>query len=257
VDDQPTNWWIRGYLWFAALQGLGIGLTGLVLPAEMQIPLRLSPLNARFVAALYIAGAVGVVLAALARRRADARLFVVGFGTVTLLILILTVVHWGDFLADDLPHRPIWVFDYVVDPVVAMILVPVFGLWPPRPGRRHSRTPLLVAEAVAFGLLGGLLVLAPDLAVAVWPWALPPVAGQLYGCFFLTFAIGAVLAARETSDVAIRDFLIASLVLAGLILLVSIVHVDRFKMEPVTIVWFGAFALAAGAFGTGLRRRPA
>jgi hypothetical protein len=61
---------VRVYLVFAAVQGFGIGLTGLLIPAEMQIPLRLTPLNARFVAALYVAGGVGVLLAAASPSRA-------------------------------------------------------------------------------------------------------------------------------------------------------------------------------------------
>src|SRR5205823_11831291 len=103
--DRPMNWWIRGFLLFAAVQGLGIGLTGLLFPSEMQIPLRLSPLNARFVAALYLAGALGVLLAAFRPRRADARLFVIAFGAATLLILIITLLHWSEFMSDELPHR--------------------------------------------------------------------------------------------------------------------------------------------------------
>ena len=59
--------------------------------------------------------------------------------------------------------------------------------------------------AIIFGALGLVLVLAPEAAAAGWPWSLQPVvAGQLYGCFFLTFAVGAVLAARETSAAAIK-----------------------------------------------------
>src|SRR5205814_7517137 len=84
----PMNWWIRGYLLFAVVQGFGIGLTGLLVPSEMQIPLRLSPLNSRFVAVLYVAGGIGVMLAALSKRRSEARLFVVGFGIATVLILL-------------------------------------------------------------------------------------------------------------------------------------------------------------------------
>src|SRR5438552_3914228 len=96
--DRPMNWWIRAYLLFAAVQGLGIGLTGLLVPAEMQIPLRITPLNARFVAALYVAGGVGVLWAALrARTRAEARLFVLAFTVATLLILIVSVVHVDRF----------------------------------------------------------------------------------------------------------------------------------------------------------------
>jgi hypothetical protein len=228
----------------------------MLLPSEMQIPLRLSPLNARFVAALYLAGAIGVLLAAFRPRRADARLFVIGFGAATLLILIITVLHWSEFMADPLPHRAVWIFDYVVDPALALVLVPVAGLWPSKRGTRHALTRLLNVEAFIFGVLGLLLVLFPDLAAAYWPWNLSPVvAGQLYGCFFLTFSIGAFFAAREDSSAAIRSFLISSLGLALLVLLVSVLHFDRFKPEPVTWLWFGFFGLAAVAFGLALVRQ--
>jgi hypothetical protein len=252
--DRPTTWWIRAYLLFATVQGLGIGLTGLIVPAEMQIPIRdISPLNHRFVAALYVGGAVGVLLAALAKRRSEARLFIVGFGFATGLILILTGLHWSDFMADPLPHRQLWIVDYVLDPLLAALLVPLAGLWPPRHGARHALTPLFVVEAVAFGGLGLPLLFAPDVVARFWPWSLQPIVlGQLYACFILTFAVGAILAARETSQRGIRDFLIASFALTLLVLFVSVLHVDRFKPEPVTGVWFGAFGLGAVAFGVGL-----
>lgn len=250
--DRPMNWWIRGFLIFAAVQGLGIGLTGLLVPPEMQIPLRITPLNTRFVAALYAAGGIGVLLAAFAKRRAEARLFVVGFGFVTLLILILTLLHWSDFMNDSLPHRPVWIFDYVVDPLLVLLLVPLAGLWPPAQGARHLLTPLLIVQALLFGALGLLMLVAPDLASAYWPWTLPPLLGQLYACFFLTFALGAVLAARETSPLAIRNFVISSLGLVVLVLIASALHFDRFKPEPVTAVWFAAFGIGVIAFVVAL-----
>src|SRR5206468_8871134 len=117
-------------------------LTGLFAPAEMQIPLRMTPLNSRFVAALYVAGGIGVILAAIARRRSEARLFVVGFGVATLLVLILTLLHWSDFMADALPHRPVWIFVYVVDPLVALAMIPLAYLWPPSKRVRHRLTRL-------------------------------------------------------------------------------------------------------------------
>jgi hypothetical protein len=217
----------------------------------MQIPLRISPLNSRFVAALYLGGGVGVLLAAFSRRRSEARLFVFGFGLVTGLILVLTLLHWSDFMADPLPHRPVWMFDYVVDPLLAVVLVVFAHMLPAARSVRHALTPLLIAEAVVFGALGLLLLLLPDMAAALWPWALPPLLGQLYSCFVLTFAVGAGLAARESSPRAVRDFLIASLALAVLVLCVSVLHFDRFKSEPVTAVWFAAFGIAAVAFGVG------
>jgi hypothetical protein len=248
------TWWLRAYLAFAAVQGLGIGLTGLLLPPEMQIPLRISPLNARFVAALYLAGGVGVLLAAFVRRRSEARLFITSFGLATLLILVLTLVHWGDFMADPLPHRPIWLFDYVFDPLLAWVLIPLAGLWPPRRATPHRLTALFVVEGAVLGAAALALLLAPDAMAAQWPWVLPPVLGQLYACFFLTFAVGALLAARESEARAIQIFAISSFTLAALVLLASALHLDRFKQEPVTLVWFVVFGLGAIAFGWAVLR---
>lgn len=245
-------WWIRAYLVFAAIQGFGIGLTGLLIPAEMQIPLRISPLNTRFVAALYIAGGVGVLWAAFARRRAETRLFVIGFGLATAMILVLTVLHWSEFMADALPHRPVWIFDYVVDPLLALLIVPAAALWPARHGARHRLTPLFIVEVAVFGVLGLALLVVPDTIAGGWPWALPPLLGQLYACFFLSFAIGAALAARETEVRAIRAFAGSTLTLMVLVLVASFLHFDRFKAEPVTWLWFGAFGLGACAFGMAL-----
>jgi hypothetical protein len=245
-------WWLRAYLGFAAVQGFGIGLTGLLVPAEMQIPLRVSPLNVRFVAALYVAGAVGVLWAAFARKREETRVFVLGFGLATGMILVLTIAFWSEFMADGLPHRPVWIFDYVVDPLLALIIVPVAGLWPPRTGARHALSPLLRIQAAVFGALGLALLLIPDVVAAGWPWVLPPLLGQLYGCFFIAFAVGAGLAARETEPRPVRVFALASLTLMLLVLIVSFVHLDRFKPEPVTWLWFAAFGLGACVFAAAL-----
>lgn len=242
-------WWIRAFLVFAVIQGLGIGLTGLVLPPEMQIPLRISPLNTRFVAALYVAGGVGVLWAAIrARTKFETRLFVIGFGLVTGMILVVTLLHWPDFMSDPLPHRPIWIFDYVADPLLALLIVWLGGLRP-RWGPRHPLLPLLWVEAALFGLLGLALLVAPDQMAAAWPWALPPVLGQVYGCFFVTFAVGALLASRETEPRSVAAFVLSSFVLAVLVLVASTLHVDRFKPEPISVIWFAGFAVAAVAFG--------
>jgi len=248
------DWAVRAYLVFAAVQGLGIGLTGLIAPDAMQIPPRLTPLNARFVAALYVAGGIGVALAAANPRRIGNRLFCIGFGLATLLILGLTLLHWSDFMDPALPHRLVWMFDYVVDPLLALILIPLAGLWPARRASRHSLSGMLYVKGVVFGALGVLLVFAPGVAASYWPWALPPVAGQLYGCFILTFGLGDVLAARESDARAVRDFLIAACSLCLLVLLASALHLDRFKPEPVTPIWFLFFTFWGAVCGAGLAR---
>jgi hypothetical protein len=249
------TWWLRAYLIFASVQGIGIGLTGMLAPPEMQIPLRISPLNARFVAALHLAGGIGTLLAAFARRRSEVRIFVIGFGLATGLILVLTIANWTEFMADPLPHRAVWIFDYVADPALALLIVPLARLWPNVPGARHNLTPLLVVQAAVFALLGGALLIVPDAVAAGWPWMLPPLLGQLYGCFFLTYALGAALAARDPEVRATNIFLASTLALMILVLVASVLHVDRFKPEPVTWVWFGAFGFGAAVFALALVRR--
>jgi uncharacterized membrane protein YedE/YeeE len=64
--------------------------------------------------------------------------------------------------------------------------------------------------------------------------------------------VGAALAGRETERRAIRDFLIASLALCVLVLAASALHLDRFKPETVTTVWFSTFAIGVLAFGLGV-----
>jgi hypothetical protein len=75
----------------------------------------------------------------------------------------------------------------------------------------------------------------------------------LYACFLVTFGVGAILAARESEPRAVRDFLGASLALCVLVLVASAIHLDRFKPEPVSVVWFAGFAVLAVAFGWGER----
>jgi hypothetical protein len=120
-------------------------------------------------------------------------------------------------------------------------------------------SPLFIVQAAVFGGLGLAMLAIPDSVAAAWPWALPPLLGQLYGCFFLTFAVGAALTARETEPRAIRGFALSTLALMILVLVGSLLHLDRFKPEPVTWLWFSAFALGMLAVGAALvtaRRSP-
>jgi len=245
-------WWLRAYLLFGALQGLALGLTGFFLPEEIQIPYQMSPLNARFVAALYLAPSVGVLLSAFARRRMDTRLFVIGFGTATFLILVLTILHWPDFMADPLRHRASWIATYVLDPLLAAVVLFAAGLVAPPPSERNRFSTLFTVEAVVLGLLGGLLLFIPDTVASFWPWIMPPILGQLYGCFFLALALGALLASREPSGVVVRNFLITSLTLTLLVLLASALHLPRFKPEPMSLVWFASFGAGAVVFAGAL-----
>jgi hypothetical protein len=254
-DSSSVPWWIRGYLLLGAAQGLSLGITGLLIPAELQIPLRVTPLNGRFVAALYAAAALGVLLSALVRRREDAQVFVVGFGLATTLIGIVTVLHWSEFMDPALPHRPLWLTAYVLDPILALVIVPAAGLWrfPAGAGPRLLAIPLAVQSAV-LGAAGLVLLVLPSVAAAAWPWALTPVLAQIYGSFFLAFSVGGVLAIRMRRPVTTRNLVVALLAMSCLVLTASLLHAERFKPGPVSWLWFGAFAVGAVTFAVGLLR---
>ena len=45
-----------------------------------------------------------------------------GFVFATSIILVLTLTHWTDFMADPLPHRPSWIGSYVLDPLLGVVV---------------------------------------------------------------------------------------------------------------------------------------
>jgi hypothetical protein len=61
--------WLRVFLLINVVQDFAIGF-GLIAPAHIVVPLKgLTPLNARFIAALYLGGGVTILLAALSAAR--------------------------------------------------------------------------------------------------------------------------------------------------------------------------------------------
>ena len=259
VTDRTVPWWVRAYLLLGAFQGIGIGLTGFVVPEGIQSPYQMSPLNARFIGALYFSAGIGVLLASFARHRDSTRLFITGFGVVTGLILIVTIFHWSEFMSDPLPHRTSWIISYIVDPTLAIAVLLAAKLKPFTESRRHRFSSLLLVVCAALGLLGLLLLALPEVASAAWPWVLPPTLAQVYGCFFIALSLGALMAAHESDETAVQNYLLMGLALGVLVLLASALHVGRFKPEPVSALWFGSFTIASVVFAGALalaRKRP-
>jgi hypothetical protein len=256
--DTTVPWWLRAYLVFGAFQGIALGLTGFVVPEEIQIPYQMSPLNARFIGALYLSAGLGVLLAACVRRRGTTRLFVAGFGIATGLILIVTILHWPEFMSDGLQHRASWIVSYIIDPTLAIAVLLAAHLSPFTGLRPHRSSVFLLVVCAALGLLGLLLLALPQVASAAWPWVLPPTLAQIYGCFFIALSVGAFMGAHETDATAVRNYMLMGVALSLLVLLASALHLPRFKPEPVSGLWFGGFLLASVAFAVeialGLRR---
>ena len=244
--QQPPPWWLRAFLLLGAAQGLAIGLTGLLRPAHVVgFPLSTTPLNTRFVASFYLAGATGLIASSVARQAVDTRIYVVGFTTVTALLLAATVWYWSTYTSGGIPYP--WVISYVVEPIIGAVTLGVLHLQRAAVPSRHRMSPVYTAEAVVFGALGAVLLVAPHAAVRGWPWALTPVLARTYAAIFLAFALGAALAAHEARPAAVRPFALSSLVLVTSTAVVSLVHHARFDGGLSTWAW--AAGLAAGLAG--------
>lgn len=246
-SQRPVPWWLRGYLLLGAAQGLAIGVTGMLEPAHVVgFPLPETPLNTRFVASFYLAGAAGLIASALVRRAIDTRIYVVGFVTVTALLLLATIWYWSTYTASGVPYP--WVTSYVLEPTAGVAILVGLHLWRPAVPGRHRLSAVFAAEATVFCVLGLVLLVAPGTAVRMWPWALTAVLARTYSAIFLAFALGAALAAGEARPEAVRPFAWSSLVLAGSSAIVSLVHHSRFDGGLSTWVWAIGLAVGVTAF---------
>jgi hypothetical protein len=236
------------FLLVGAAQGLAIAITGLARPAHViGFPLPTTPLNVRFVACFYLAGAVGLLASAAVRDAVDTRIYLAGFTAVTALLLAATVWYWSTYTDGGIPYP--WVGSYVVEPVIGLVAIRALSLErASRPGR-HRLSAVYEAQAAAFAALGVVLAAAPDTAVRMWPWALTPVLARTYAAIFLAFALGAALSARERRAPAVRPFALSSLALVGATALVSVVHHGKFDGGVSTYAWAAALALGLAGLG--------
>jgi hypothetical protein len=254
---RPIPLWLR-VLFLINVVLLAPQAVGLFSPANIPFPVAVTPLNARFIGALYLAAAVGMILSAVGDDLADIRIFLFGFAVIALLVLVVTIAYWSDFAAKRVPV--IWLATYVVDPVAAAAAL--LTLRPLRPARSgaHRLTTLFILEGGLFGVVGIVLLVIPGFATLVWPWKINLLLSQVYGAFLLAFAVGALLAAREARPAAVLPTVASSAALAGLTLIASLLHLDRFAPGPASGIWFGVWVLVMVAFTAalvGLLRRTA
>lgn len=229
-------------IWLRALFLINVILlapqgVGLFSPSNIPFPVAVTPLNARFIGALYLAAAVGMILSALGRDLADLRILLFAFAVISVLVLAVTFAYWGDFAAKRVPI--IWLITYVVDPIAAAAaLATLRPLRPAQPGA-HQLSVLFRVEYVIFGVVGIILVLAPGTAALLWPWKITPLLSQVYGAFLLAFAVGAVLASGEGRPSGLIPPVASTLALGALALVASLLQLDRFTVGLASGIWFG------------------
>jgi hypothetical protein len=255
----PNTGWLRVLFGLVFGQALLLGVA-IIWPTTIDetLPWPASALNARFIAALYCMGAVTSLLAMLARGYREVRVPLVLVGILTGGLLVLTLPHLGQFTPATFPYR--WVTFYFLDALIIGGVVWWLRGHDPVPPGRSRVAPLLLGYAGALAVAGAVMLVAPSFAVRVWPWHLTPILAQVYSVFFLTFAIGSLLCARDPLPEAGRIFVIASTVMLGLVLGVSVGNAGRFRPGVSTwlwyVLWSGALlVMVAAALRSGNRAR--
>jgi hypothetical protein len=223
---------------------------GLFFPGQIDqfLPFKIPPLHARFIGAVYLAGATMMLLAAAARAWHEVRVVTVILGVWTGLLGLVSLLHLGVF---DWASRPtgFWWFAYIWFPLGA-----AFIAWNQRAETDHPDEPplspllrcfLAVQGIVAIVLALGLL-LAPGLMITLWPWNVTPLLTQIYSAPFLAYGIGSLYAAWQHGWSEARIPVIATLVLTFVAVVASSLHSGLFNTaNPSTWVWFGGLGVAA------------
>src|SRR4051794_39543403 len=121
--DRQLSPWLRAFFLLVTVQALVVA-AGVVWPGLIPqlLPWQASPLNARFIAALYAMGALSALLCLIAPRYAATRITLIEIGLVTLLLLLNTLPRLGEFVAPR-PFPIGWLLSYTVDPLLAALLL--------------------------------------------------------------------------------------------------------------------------------------
>lgn len=250
--ERSIPWWLRAIFWLAAAQALLL-LLALFAPQNVNllVPWPASPLNARFIASLYVSLGLGVILCgSMARSFREMRIILFGIGMATALLFFLTILRMYLHPGELKQFPTFWLLFYIVDPLLVAFAFWRFGWGDTSPRGASALTPLWLVEAGFFGVLGFILLLLPTTAKSLWPWAITEPQAQLYSAFFLTLAAASLLAIRELLWVGIRWLVFMVMTLALLVLVVSLLHLPRFTNGVTTIIWFlwfGAEAIVLGS----------
>jgi hypothetical protein len=209
------------------------------------------PLTPVYMGASYFAG-IGNLLAVRANRWSLAQVQLPAIIVFSFLMLVATLLHIPIFNWSH-PIAWAWLAVYIVSPIAALLV------WLQMEKGIHAPTfeanrlpalfsPVMMALAVIYGVIGFVLFLFPDLAMAVWPWSLTPLTSRVIGGWWLSgAALQFMLAKQETLHTA-RVGLFANVLVSSLLLLGALIHGDDFNGPQVSTSLYLLSNLFLGGF---------
>jgi hypothetical protein len=245
----------RAYFIAVGVFALWVGCWGFVLPSQIgrALPWTVPPMHARFIASMYLAGALAMGWSLLARGIGAVRIPIALAALWTGALLLVSVVRLSDF---DFAKPQVWFW------MGAYIVFPIWGLWlylsdasiempaTRTPHALHETTskidPLMITLSVLFLALSFALLVLPDLMVRVWPWPIQPLLACIYAGPFFAYGVSAAMLARAPGSSARLITVASMLAFAVLTLIASMMHTALFHFDgPAAWVWFGGFGACA------------
>jgi hypothetical protein len=179
---------------------------------------------------------------------------------IAVVLLVVTLIHLDRFHTDRL-FGVFWVCAYVVaPPLLAFGIVvqrraeagdPVPSPGPRLPGPLRA---LIGVEAAAMLVASAVMLLAPDSAADLWPWALTPLTSRALGAFTLGVALVGVLVLAQDRLAIFRGTALAYAALGALQLLAVALHSGDLGDDDAANAVYVAFLVAVLATGLyGLR----
>ncbi len=220
------------------------------------------PYNARYIAAIYLAALLPLILFAVSTRWSPGHLVVWMILTFTGSIMIVMLGYTDRFEWDRLVTWAFWVL-YLFLPFNA-----AYWLWRLRelgvPGQVAATAPwrwALTGLALALGGYGIALLAVPEDVTGFWPWPVDAFHARIYAATFLTAAVGTWLL-RSGGSRAEYQVLAGTLLTLGIASIVAVVLTSSNAPDAVTVDYdasgtWGFFALntAAALAGAALLTR--
>ena len=197
---------VRAGLWLLFVLAIANGAFLYFFPsrAEPDYAWAIAPaLNAAFIGAGYLAGAVTTGLGVFSTRHwRSLRPLVPGFCALGILLFAATLIH-EDRFRWDYALTWLWTVIYAGLPIVACILLRMQDKVPAeRPVRDANLGPRWIPAAAGALLVAaaGILFIAPDSVLEEWPWPLTPLLSRVFAGWYalagITMLFTAATAAR-------------------------------------------------------------
>ena len=209
------------------------------------------PLTAAALGAFYWGALVLFASGARARGWLEARPIAYPVLLIAVILLVVTLVHLDKFDMDSL-FGIFWLCAYIA--ATPLLLYAIVMQRAAGPGPLGPRLPgplrfLLAIEGTLLLATGALMLLAPDSAADLWPWALTPLTSRALGTFVLAVSLVALTVVRDNRFPA-RGLPAALTVLGVLQLLAVALHSDDLGGDDLATALYLGFLAALVATGT-------